>query len=152
MSLKKFTEASFIIGIVLVFIPLFCYTVFPMPHSTDSIVLNSMCYMMIIGFVLLIISLVSFGVTIYLKFFHNVKNINIKMSDLDIKDKILALKNKDNNINLDDEIEYQRTLLYQIKMLYKNGIIDIMDCKRKTDIIQNRLETLIWLKQRKENK
>jgi hypothetical protein len=151
MNLKKFTQTSFIVGMVLTFIPLFCYSVFPMPHNADSVILNSMCYMIIIGFVSTTISIVSFGIYMYLKYIHNNTTINIKIPDLDISDKLFIFKNKNNTIDLDKEIEYQRELLYKIEEAYKLNKISIIDCKRKSDIIQNRLETLIWLKERENN-
>ena len=140
MNLKQFTQTSFIVGIILTFIPLFCYSVFPMPHNADNVILNSMCYMIIIGFVSTTISIVSFGVYIYLKY--------IKIPDFDISDKLLLFKNKNTKIDLDKEIEYQRELLYKIEEAYKLNKISIVDCKRKSDVIQNRLETLVWLKER----
>lgn len=148
MNLKRFTQTSFIVGIILTFIPLFCYSVFPMPHNADNVILNSMCYMIIIGFVSTTISIVSFGVYIYLKYIHISKIINIKMPDFDISDKLLLFKNKNTKIDLDKEIEYQRELLYKIEEAYKLNKISIVDCKRKSDVIQNRLETLVWLKER----
>ena len=79
MNLKRFTQTSFIVGIILTFIPLFCYSVFPMPHNADNVILNSMCYMIIIGFVSTIISIVSFGIYIYLKYIHISKTINSQL-------------------------------------------------------------------------
>ena len=70
------------------------------------------------------------------------------MPDFDISDKLLLFKNKNTKINLDKEIEYQRELLYKIEEAYKLNKISIVDCKRKSDVIQNRLETLVWLKER----
>ena len=70
------------------------------------------------------------------------------MPDFDISDKLLLFKNKNTKIDLDKEIEYQRELLYKIEEAYKLNKISIVDCKRKSDVIQNRLETLVWLKER----
>ena len=70
------------------------------------------------------------------------------MSDFDISYKLLLFKNKNTKIDLDKEIEYQRELLYKIEEAYKLNKISIVDCKRKSDVIQNRLETLVWLKER----